>query len=410
MRRPLLAVALLGLIAPGCTAAWGERELERDEQFGAHEIPTGSQVLVGPTGSLEWAVLGGPADIAGFSVPAGTTIGFDAEQRPAHFELPAEMGYAGLRIAPGYVELYETGVPRQFSLAERGEYGGYHLEVYGTVELYRDGTLKGASLGLDEEEYLDVGILDSMAPPVDPHGTLFQGWTSFHANGRVAAGFPTRTHVVDGIAYGPHGRLDFHRSGRVATGVLAAGHGPREIDGVPCRPANPVWFHANGRLRYCTLDDMAVLDGDGYPAGLTVAFDEYGDVVEWAPVDSYGSGIELPRGAIRRSHNEEDGWYRLRLRESLTINGYPCQASSDWTEGDLELDEQGNVRWCVLAEDVRINGKIVAAGSQLTFDRGQPLEAYVRRMHTTDSGTCGPEGTLAFDGERVTCGWMHMDE
>ena len=43
MRKRLRHIALVVLFVPACTAAWGERELERDEAISGHEIPGGGE-------------------------------------------------------------------------------------------------------------------------------------------------------------------------------------------------------------------------------------------------------------------------------------------------------------------------------------------------------------------------------
>jgi hypothetical protein len=407
MRKLLPHLALVFLLTPGCTAAWGERELQRDERFGHHEIPRGSSVMVGPHGELNWAVLKRPAAVAGVDFPAGSTLHFDAEERLFTAEFSERTYFGSLPVAPGYVEFWPTGVPKQMSLTERTEYRGYGLETFGTVELYADGGLKAASLGAAPGGLAQLAV-DSMVVD-NPELPLYTGWATFHANGRIRQAFPTRVHEVDGLAYASSYRMDFFRNGDVDGAVLAPGKGPRTIQGVPCRSNQPVWFHQNGELRHCVLDESAVLDGDGYPAGLGVAFDESGRVVEWASMDTYLNLAELPYGTIRRSGSEEEGYWRTRLRRSVTINDYPCQGESDWDGGDLEFDEYGNMLWCVLARDVRINKVIVAAGSQLSFAQGKPSEAYVRRMHTTETGLCGPDATIAFDSGHATCGWVGLD-
>ncbi len=410
MHRAAGFFVVLALLAPGCAAAWGERELAGDEVFegtaATHRIPAASTVATRPDGTLDWTMLARPAWVQDIEFPLGTTLHFDADGHLVLAEFGEPIEYQSMRIAADNIPLHPSGVPRVFTLVEPAAYRGYWLQPYSTVELYADGVLKAASLGAEELAFGDAYVDSTVLP--QPQLPLFTGWTTFYPNGRVETGFASRVFVSDGVPYAPGHRLEFAPTGAVRVGVLASGHRPRTIQGVDCEPGSPVWFHENGRLRYCKLGDDAVLGGDHYRRGQSVAFDRDGEVFEWAPFESYASAVEFPVDTLRHFDDEDADWGRTRLRRTTTINGYPCQAWSDWEGGDLELDEHGNLRWCILARDVRVHSQIVAAGSQLSFADGQPHEAHVRRVHATDSGVCGPDSTLAFDGERVTCGWEEL--
>lgn len=260
-----------------------------------------------------------------FSTTRYTTSAERKTRIAAFWETSLFMNNPLLFFNASNVELYSNGDPKSGTLSRDATVGGYPCKGGTRVELYPGRRLKMGTLsrnvpvgkkripckGDSEIKFHKNGVLEMATLShrfTFQNGIALKDWIRLHANGRLhkstlaepalikfsdvtiringrveffVDGFLNRADLVspvtiDKVDLAP-GYIKFYPTGILLTAVLS---GDQDVQGVPCKGGESVFFHKSGRLSSATIS-RNVTDGNITTlAGARLQFNEKGEVEE----------------------------------------------------------------------------------------------------------------------------------